>query len=409
MTRVLLLCPEPLGHRHPAGVGIRFLEIARLLVSDGHDVTVLSPDAGQVSDCRSGDLSPESIHLAAGNSEAVVAQGHVVNEWMAHGSPDVPLVVDLYDPYIVEHLHYYSSRGSEVFNHDHDTMVRSLLNGDFFLCASESQRLYYAGWLLATGRLNPAVFDRDEQLSSLIAVAPFGVPPLRTPPDKSAVAPAILFGGIYDWYEPRVAVDAIAAARREIDGLSLTFIHHPNAAMTPQDLAGQTMRYVKEKSFDGFVHFEPWSPYDQRAGFYDRFTAALLTFPQSLETDLSLRTRVLDYLWAGIPVVTSSARGTDQILRQYDAGMIINSLDPSEYASAIISLIRDDHRRETMITSSQRFVADHQWERVLEPLLSFCRKPRIDKLKSLFRGDLPSVRKPQSLLHRVKRRIRRVR
>lgn len=409
MTRVLLLCPEPLGHRHPAGVGIRFLEIARLMTAEGHELTVLSPDAGEVSGCRTGDLSPQAINDAAQHTEVVVVQGHIVNEWIAHGSPAIPLVVDLYDPYIVEHLSYFSSRGAEVFNHDHATMVRSLRNGDFFLCASESQRLYYAGWLLATGRLNPDLFGRDPRLRSLIAIAPFGVPPLRPVPPKPAVAPAILFGGIYEWYEPRVAVDAVAAARMEVDGLTLTFIHHPNATNTPQDQAGQTIRYVRDRGFEKFILFEPWSPYDQRAAFYDRFSAALLTFPQSLETDLSLRTRVLDYLWAGIPVITSSARGTDDLIRRYEAGVVIDSLEPAEYASAIVSIIRDERRRESMISGSQRFAADHQWTRVLEPLLAFCRKPQLDGAKGLFHGDLPPVRMPQSLMHRVKRRIRRVR
>ena len=44
MSRVMLVCPEPLGHGQPAGVGIRFLEIARVLRADGHEVTTLAPD-----------------------------------------------------------------------------------------------------------------------------------------------------------------------------------------------------------------------------------------------------------------------------------------------------------------------------------------------------------------------------
>ena len=43
MTRVLLVCPEPLGHKQPAGIGIRFLEMERVLRADGHEVTLLSP------------------------------------------------------------------------------------------------------------------------------------------------------------------------------------------------------------------------------------------------------------------------------------------------------------------------------------------------------------------------------
>ena len=51
MSRVLLLCPEPLGHGQPAGVGIRFLEFARALLTDGHSVTMLSADGGSVAGC----------------------------------------------------------------------------------------------------------------------------------------------------------------------------------------------------------------------------------------------------------------------------------------------------------------------------------------------------------------------
>jgi len=47
--RVMLVCPEPLGHRQPAGVGIRFLEIERVLRAGGHEVTLLSLDAGPSS------------------------------------------------------------------------------------------------------------------------------------------------------------------------------------------------------------------------------------------------------------------------------------------------------------------------------------------------------------------------
>ena len=52
MTRALLVCPEPLGHRQPAGIGIRFLEMAKVLLADGHEVTLLSRDAGSVAGCR---------------------------------------------------------------------------------------------------------------------------------------------------------------------------------------------------------------------------------------------------------------------------------------------------------------------------------------------------------------------
>ena len=90
MSRVLLLCPEPLGHGQPAGVGIRFLEFARALRADGHSVTMLSADGGAVEGCVCAALSPAAIRDASSVSDVAVLQGHVANEFVAHAEP-IPL------------------------------------------------------------------------------------------------------------------------------------------------------------------------------------------------------------------------------------------------------------------------------------------------------------------------------
>jgi glycosyltransferase involved in cell wall biosynthesis len=392
MTRLLLVCPEPLDRGQPAGIGIRFLEIARVLRADGHDVALLSRD----------EITAESIARASSAADAAVVQGHVANDFFAHART-IPTVIDLYDPFIIENLHYYESRGGEVFAHDHATLINSLARGDFFLCASEAQRLFYVGMLLATGRVNPVLFAADPQLQSLIALAPFGVQPRRQRIPADLQNPQVLFGGIYDWYEPILAVDAIAIARETLPRITLTFTTHPNPAITPQGKAAEVMAYVKQKRYDSFVRFEPWVEYDRRGEFLDRFAAALLTFRQSLETDLSMRTRVYDYLWAGIPIVTSSAPGTDEILARYNAGAIVRSESPREYAEAIVRVIRDEHNAMTSGTSD--FVAAHQWPAVLEPLRAFCRAPRVDETKDTFATRLQLPERPASILDRLKRRI----
>src|SRR5438552_8737711 len=117
MTRVLLVCPEPLGHRQPAGIGIRFLEIANVLRADGHEVTMLSRDAGA--------FSPETLLRVSGESDVAVVQGHVANYCFAHARP-IPTVIDLYDPFIIENLHSFAERGTEVNAHDHATLMNSL-------------------------------------------------------------------------------------------------------------------------------------------------------------------------------------------------------------------------------------------------------------------------------------------
>jgi glycosyltransferase involved in cell wall biosynthesis len=396
MSRVMLVCPEPLGHGQPAGIGIRFLEIARVLRADGHHVDILAPDVV--------GLTPETFLETSRRSDAAVVQGHVANAFFEHAAP-IPTVIDLYDPFIIENFHYFAERGAEVFRHDHATLMSSLARGDFFLCASEAQRMFYLGALLSAGRLNPELFESDPRLESLLAIAPFGVPPPRpvVPRDNDD----ILFGGIYDWYDPILAIDAVALVRKSRPRATLTFTHHPNPGLTPQGRLGEAMRYAREHHFE-FVRFEPWAPYESRAEFFERFSLALLTFPRSLETDLSMRTRIYDYLWCGLPIVSSSAPGTDEILERYDAGLVVPEMTAEAFAAAIVSLSAKVGSDPSLaFHSTQQFVADHQWDFTLAPLRQFCNAPRVDATKDTYAPRPTSIpERPVTILDRLRRRLR---
>lgn len=415
MTRVLLVCPEPLGHGQPAGIGIRFTEMARVLLADGHAVTLLSPDGGTIdggtsdggtSDgCRAATIAPQTLLGGSETHDVAIVQGHVSNDFFAHARP-IPTVIDLYDPYIVENLHYYTERGPEVFHHDHATLMQSLVRGDLFLCASEAQRLFWLGMLLAIGRLNPIVFEQDPHLDSLVRIAPFGVQERRAPVARDLDAPAVLFGGIYDWYDPTVAIDAVAIARESIPGITLTFTRHPNPGITPQGKSAEAMEYVRAKGYGAFVRFEPWAPYGARAEFFERFALALLTFRQSLETDLSMRTRIYDYLWCGLPIVTSSAPGTDEVLTRYGAGAIVTSDDATAFAADLVGILRDRERHAAMERGARAFVADHQWVRTLAPLREFCLTPGFESTKETFTIPPRIAERPPSFLDRIRRRLR---
>lgn len=414
MTRVLLVCPEPLGHGQPAGVGIRFLEMARVLRADGHAVTLLSPDAGP--------LTPATLLAASDSADVAVLQGHIANDFFVLPHP-VPAVIDLYDPYIIENLHYYAERGPEVFNHDHATLMNSLLHGDLFLCASEAQRMFYLGALLAVGRVHPVAFEQSPHLDSLLRIAPFGVQPPRELAARDLERPSILFGGIYDWYDPILAIDAIAIARQTLPKLTLTFTTHPNPDLTPQGKLADAVEHVRRNGYGDFVRFEPWVAYEERAAFFERFTLALLTFPPSIETDLAMRTRVYDYLWCGLPIVTSSAPGTDEILERYDAGSVVRKgvrsgistfakveipdLTPEAFANEVVAILRDVETYARMTRGSQEFVREHQWPLALQPLRDFCNAPRADATKDAFAAPPANVERTPSILSRLKRRLAR--
>jgi glycosyltransferase involved in cell wall biosynthesis len=199
-----------------------------------------------------------------------------------------------------------------------------------------------------------------------------------------------------------LAIDAVAIARASLPDITLTFTTHPNPSLTPQGKLAEAIEHAKGNGYD-FVRFEPWVAYEQREAFYNRFGAALLTFPQSIETDLSMRTRVYDYLWAGLPIVTSSAPGTDELLTRYGAGEIVRTTSPQDFAAALVRVLRDDRAR--MREGARRFVDEHQWSRALQPLVDFVRAPHIDPQKEAFAASMQVPERSRSFFDRIKRRI----
>jgi len=305
-----------------------------------------------------------------------MVQGHLANDFFAHRTP-VPTIVDLYDPFIVENFQYLETLGPAVFENDLRTLRLSLAEGDFFLCASDAQREFYLGALVATGRLNSARYADDPTCRSLIDLVPFGVPPTAPGvPDRESGR--VLFGGIYDWYDPMMAIDAVRQARSQISGLTLSFTRHPNAKSTPQSKLAAAE--VAAQS-DRFVEFAEWTPYEERLAHYRRHSVALLTFSPSLETDLAMRTRIFDYLWAGVPVISSSAPGTDEIIERHGAGAVVREQSPAAFAAALTALLTDAPRYERAVNGAGAWAAQNGWDVVTRPLVDFCRAPHFDAHK----------------------------
>ena len=120
--------------------------------------------------------------------DGAVAQGQLANDLLLE-CPELPVAIDLYDPWLVENLHYAAELGLDPYRNDHATWVLQLSRGDFFLCSSEEQRLYYLGFLTALGRVNPRRLEMDPDLDGLIAPVPFGVPE-RAPAPPAVPRPA---------------------------------------------------------------------------------------------------------------------------------------------------------------------------------------------------------------------------
>lgn len=408
-----------------AGIGIRYLEMARRLPSRGLDVVLVT--SGEIDDVPVGDGGIDAVHTPVrrfergrlaeivGDCEIVVTQGQLANDVVLE-VVDKPVVIDLYDPFLVENLAYVDTLGLDPWRNDHATWVLQLSRGDFFLCSSEEQRQYYLGFLTALGRVNPRRVAADPDLRSLVDVVPFGVPGTLPPHEPYLDAPApgarrprrLLFGGLYDWYDPWPVLEAVAAhaQARPDEPWELLFIHNPNAG-TPQALFAEVESWCRRRGLWGeTVRALDWVPGARRFDLLRDVDLLVSTHRESLETRLSLRTRFLEALAAGCPVVTTEGGALSRLLVEHGAGRVV----PEGDAEAVRTVLREtlrgvsDEQREGARALLGRFA----WDRALEPLVAFCRAAEIDATKEEFAFRPGTHAPPDSLAFRVRRRLRRL-
>ena len=120
-------------------------------------------------------------------------------------------------------------------------------------------------------------------------------------------------GGIWRWLDaltPIRAVERLAAEGRRVH---LFFLGVGRPAPTARDIpssAGEAIAYARERGLEGrYVHFNHgWVPYEERQSYLLEADLGISAHHEHLEARFSFRTRVLDYLWAGLPMVLTQGR-----------------------------------------------------------------------------------------------------
>ncbi|MET0619802.1 MAG: hypothetical protein ABW056_05960 [Thermoanaerobaculia bacterium] len=386
---IAVLAPEPIRPRM-AGMGIRALELARVLARE-FETRLLVPNSPREAQEAAGDLEvaaaqPGGLARAAQGANAALVSGHAANAWF-HEVPEIPVAVDLYDPFPIENLHYARTLGAGTARHDRATLELALGRGDFFLCASSEQRLFYAGALFTRGRIGPSNFPDDPALRGLLATVPFGVPESpasgvraegRGAAGVPEAGPLVLFGGIYDWYDPGLLLSAWPEVRKRVPDARLLFFENPNPDTTPQGVFEAARAAAKAIDPEGrSIVFSPWLPYASRGNLYAASDLAVSIATEGLETELAYRTRLLDAAWGGVPSVAVAGGALARELAAAGAAIECDR-DARALAASVSGLLLDAPRRKSMGEAARTFAAARTWGSVAAPLRAWARNARVD-------------------------------
>jgi glycosyltransferase involved in cell wall biosynthesis len=438
---VLVLCAEPVAERM-AGPAIRAAELARALAAE-HDVTLAAPAGSRpphpdVELVTAGFEDYELLVATARSHDVVVAQELPPTLLSRLAALPVRLVLDLYNPIVLEVLEAVAAEPERAQRRIQGLIANRALAqcavADLVLCASERQRDLWLGGMALGGLIELDAYRRDPSLRSLIDVVPFGIqaePPPAASDAIRAAFPAIgrkdrillWAGGVWGWLDPATPIRAMA----HLGGAHLVFMGmgRPGLEKTGQaSFAGRARELARAEGLDGErVHFnDGWVPYAERGAWLAEADIGVSAHLDHLEARFSFRTRILDYLWAGLPVVTSRGDTLGDLVAARGLGRAVDPGDVDAFASACRRLL--ENRREYGATREriEELRPSLTWDEAARPLVEWCgriaelppRRPRRDVLRRAARAQYvralaETVQRDgiQAAARRVGRRLRR--
>jgi glycosyltransferase involved in cell wall biosynthesis len=380
MQKLLFISNDYIGSVM-AGPGIRYWEMARALEQKGHEVTVLARHVENGFFSKNitfiGKASFLNLIKYIRRADCVIQPGRPVSILFGLLFRK-KLIFDQYDPVIFEFL------GKNPDSLPGRTQKRLMLLlwkirqriilrfGDSFLVANEKQKDFLIGQMTLIGHSN--------KLES-ITVLPFGLPDagpvkrrpvLRGTKIKDTDFLLVWGGGIWDWFDPFTLLHAISKIQSKRDDIKVYFpgIMPPSPdsrkmAVVDKFLAEAKTLGLLETAV--FVNAE-WTPYDRRADYLLEADAGISLHLDTLETRFAFRTRMLDYLWAGLPIIASQGDSWADSIENQGLGITVAAGDVEAVAAAIIKMADDETLRKRCRERTAMVAAEYKWKALIERL-----------------------------------------
>lgn len=399
-TRVLIPIAEPIGGQMSA-VGIRQFEVGRSLAPHC-DVTFASTAA--TNDTEHG-IPIASYRTRAEfrrllrTHDVLYTLGLNSDRFLDVVNAGIRIVFDIYTPLAYEILESFPEVPTPLLALMHRRVTRwtsaQLSNADFIVCTNEMQRDLWLGVLNAIGRLTPAETRGDPDCRGFIDVASFGLPerpPIRSGHPLRERLPAISPGDfiliwsskILAWQDPVTLLRAMWMLRDEEPSIRLVFLgtgeppeagrkswFDPAALRTREAFRAADEMGLTNKSV---FFIKDRIPYRDVGGFYLDADAAVSTYPNTLETRFCLGSRILDFVWAGLPMVISGGDLQRDFVEGQGLGIVVRPGDARVLADAIRRL-KARIARESFTLAFESAREKLKWPVATQPIIAYCTSP----------------------------------
>ncbi len=414
MSRVLLIGNTPPQFDATAraeAAHYRTWQFLQPLLDDGHVVSLCAEDTKpspnghgprQIPDPWRGRLS---YHPIAFNRAGWISQLQRIHDTFA---PDAvvavnfapclyatrlrttrPIWMDIYGDYLtIMQLAAFRRRSNRGLPTTIAFMRQALQRGDVFSACGAPQAHMTVGELAMAGRLNWQTTGY-EFVRIVLPGAPFtdvALPSPSSPRERPMLAAAgvraddfavLWCGGYNTWTDVDTlfaALESAMARDRRVHFVSI-------GASTYSGPETQYQRFtamIEGSSHRARYHLLGWRPWSEIAGYYRDSDVGLNVDAMHYETVYGTRTRLLEMMSAGLPVLTTEGCELSYLLRDRGAGLSFAAGDGRALAAHILALSRDPERRDQLARLALEYArADLSFAQTTRPVRDWVRSPSL--------------------------------
>ena len=173
-------------------------------------------------------------------------------------------------------------------------------------------------------------------------------------------------GGIWNWLDPLTVIRAVGRLAEDRSDVRLLFLGmtHPSSAVEEMSMADRAVRLAEELELDGRSVFfnRAWVPYEERLSWFAEADLGVSAHRDSLEARLAFRTRVLDHIACGTPLVVTRGDVLADLVESRGMGRVVAPGDVDGWAAALAELLDDDRAYAAAGTAVRAAQEELAWD-----------------------------------------------
>lgn len=353
--RIVVHTADVVGARM-AGPGIRAWHFARELAKVAPTALVAQFEQPEPAPFRLLQRGSEEATRALRDADVLIGQPKRGFFKRRRGQK---IVFDLFDPVVLELRELYgtwpSLRQRIHVGAEWGRLAFAMRHADLLVCAARKQREFY---------------ERLQSGDAPWIEVPFGIDIETRDPRPPRENIVLWGGGVWEWLDPKTAVEAVVRLNREGLPCRLLFLGRtrPNRELVDrrrEDRFSQLLAagapYVSSN--------DQWVPYRERLSWLEKAKVAIMLHRPTAEAEYSIRTRLFDAIAAGVPVVTTEKGFAAELVEGEGLGIVVPPSDAAAAAEAIRKLLTDDAFHARCVLNLERIRPRFAWDVVTRPLV----------------------------------------